>query len=411
MVSKQTDYRCDVASMGGGAAGLTLAGLLAHAGLDVVCVDPKAPAPLKKTDVSGRTVALMNSSLNVLKSIGIWESLAAYSNPLQTMKIVDDSAPARDPVTVEFPANDIGEDQFGYNIPNAILRAALFEHVKQLKTVDFIEDTFDGYFLEEAAVKVRLTSKKSLNAKLLIGADGRMSAVRSAANIDSVIKHYDQKALTFVINHSRSHENISTEFHRENGPMALVPLPGNQCSVVWVDTKENADALLRLKKSELEQTFQDKTLGLLGGVTLETGPEAWPLCSIKAKDLTAERVALVAEAAHVMSPITAQGLNLSLRDVAALAEEIVDAARLGLDIGSKNVLNAYAKRRRIDVESRVFGVDTMNKCVSTNMLGLKRLRRAGLKSLDALSPIKHLAMHIGLAPTIDQSRLTRGETL
>ena len=229
--------------------------------------------------------------------------------------------------------------------------------------------------------------------------------------LEQSLKKYDQSAITCLINHSRSHSNTSTEFHRENGPMALVPLPGNQSSVVWVEKTETAQDLIKLKKQDFEQTLQDKTQDILGGITLEVGPECWPLCSIQAESLTASRVALIAEAAHVMSPITAQGLNLSLRDVAALAESIVDAARLGLDIGSQSVLRTYEKRRRIDIETRVFGVDTMNHVVSTDILGLKRLRRAGLKSLDTLYPLKTLAMQVGLAPRIDQSRLAKGDSL
>lgn len=407
MAQKQTD----IVILGGGAGGLSLAAILGSAGLNITVVDPHKPAPFKKTMASGRTVALMESSLNIIKAAGVWDVLEPRSNPMEMMRIFDDSDGARDPIEVEFPATDIGLSQFGYNIPNALLRAALFERVQTLKTVTFIEDAFESFETSDTDIAVHLKSKKTINAKLIIGADGRNSAVRAFAGIKTKIKKYEQSAITCLINHSHSHNNTSTEFHRGNGPMALVPLPGNQSSVVWVESHENADALLRLKKQEFEHALQTKTHNVLGGITLEIGPEAWPLCSIKAQELTAARLALVAEAAHVMSPITAQGLNLSLRDVAALAEEIMHAARLGLDIGSGSVLKAYAKRRRADIETRVFGVDTMNRAVSTNTLGLKRLRRAGLKSLDTLLPLKTLAMQIGLAPQMDQGRLAKGEAL
>ena len=403
--------RADIAIMGAGAAGLTLAALLGDAGLKVVIVDPYPPKPLKKTEASGRTVALMEGSLNILKSTGVWDVVKPYSNPLEAMRIYDDSMAGQNPIEIDFPASDIDLSQFGYNIPNAILRAALFERVQKIKNVTFIESAFADYSIDKTDIKIRLKSKKSIDVKLLIGADGRNSAVRAFANIEAETKKYDQSAMTFLINHSRAHENISTEFHRENGPMALVPLPGNQSSVVWVDSTENAEALIRLKKEEFRQAFQDKTRDILGGVTLETGPEAWPLCSIKAKQITAPRVALMAEAAHVMSPITAQGLNLSLRDVAALAESVIDAARLGIDIGAQSVLRDYEKRRRPDIETRVFGVNALNKIVSTHIPALKGMRRAGLKSLDMLYPAKTLAMQIGLAPQMDQGRLAKGETL
>ncbi|MEM7650655.1 MAG: FAD-dependent monooxygenase [Pseudomonadota bacterium] len=407
MSAKQTD----IIISGAGAAGLTLAVLLGQAGLRVTIADPQKPPSIKDIEPSGRTVALLESSLNILKNTGVWDDLKAVSNPLEMMRIFDDSDASKDPIEIDFPASDIGLAQFGYNIPNAHLRAALFARIKKLKSVTFIQDAFSSFNIEKNDIKVEFASKKSIAGKVLIGADGRNSPVREFANIGTDVKKYDQSAITCLINHSRAHNNVSTEFHRTNGPMALVPLPGNQSSVVWVESQEKAEALLKLKKQEFTQALQDKTHNVLGGITLEVGPEAWPLCSIKAKSLSAPRVALVAEAAHVMSPITAQGLNLSLRDVAALAEEIVGAARLGLDIGSSGVLSAYAKRRNLDIETRVFGVDTMNRVVSTNALGLKRLRRAGLKSLDTLLPLKTLAMQIGLAPQLDQGRLARGEKL
>jgi len=149
----------------------------------------------------------------------------------------------------------------------------------------------------------------------------------------------------------------------------------------------------------------------LGGITLEVNPASWPLCSVQAKSITAARVALVAEAAHVMSPITAQGLNLSLRDVAGLAESIVDAARVGQDIGAQATLDGYAKRRRFDIETRAFGVDHMNRIVSNDIEAIKGLRHAGLKTLSALPPLKRFAMRVGLAPAIDEGRLARGEEL
>lgn len=401
----------DIVIIGGGIAGLSLAALLGDAGLSVVLVEPYKPQSLQDVKPYGRTVALMNSSLNILKATGVWEAVAPYANPMKQMRIIDDSDAVREAIEIEFPATDIGLAQFSYNIPNGVLRSALFELVLKNKNVTFFEDGFEGLYIEKNDIKVDLASKKSIDAKLLIGADGRMSSVRKAARIDAKISKYDQSAITCLINHSRSHNDTSTEFHRVHGPMALVPLPGNQSSVVWVEKTEKAEALLKLKKQEFTEALQAKTNGVLGGITLEVGPECWPLCAIKAKALTAERLALVAEAAHVMSPITAQGLNLSLRDVAALAESIIDAARLGLDVGSQNVLRTYEKRRRLDVETRVFGVDAMNRIVSTEALGLKRLRRAGLKSLDSVLPFKTLAMQVGLAPQMDQGRLAKGEGL
>ena len=401
----------DIVISGAGAAGLTLALLLANVGLNVVIVDPYPPKALSETKRSARTVALMNSSLNIIKQTGVWDTLKDHSAALEQMRILDDSDPLREPIDVPFPASDIGQEQFCFNIPNSFLRAALFDLLQTHDNITFIESAFADYEIMDAHIQVTFENGERYAGGLLVGADGRNSLVREAAGIKASTKTYEQSAITCIINHSRAHQNISTEFHRENGPMALVPLPGNQSSVVWVDHPENVQALLHLKKGEFVQALQDKTHDILGGITLETGPESWPLSTIKTQEITATRIALIAEAAHVMSPITAQGLNLSLRDVATLAEEITDHVRLGGDIGAQNTLRAYERRRSLDINTRVFGVDKMNKTVSTKILGLKRLRRTGLKLMNTPLPIKTLAMQLGLAPQLDEGRLAKGEAL
>lgn len=407
MGRKQTD----IAIIGGGIAGLALAALLGEAGLGVTVAEPRPPLPFDKTPQSGRTVALMNSSVNVLKAAGVWERLDELSAPLQTMRIIDDSIARAKALEIEFPAGEIGAAQFGFNIPTGHLRAALFERVKSMRNVTIAEAGFEGYEAGVGGADVRLADGTNIRALLLAGADGRSSAVRAAAGIAATQNPYGQSAITCLIHHSRSHNFTSTEFHRPSGPFALVPLPGNRSSVVWVERTEDAEAIIRLRKPEFEEALHTRTKNILGGITLETPPECWPLISIRAKSLTAPRVALLAEAAHVMSPITAQGLNLSLRDVAALAESVVDAARLGLDIGAGTVLNAYESRRRIDVGTRVFGVDSMNRIVSTQHEMLKGVRRSALRAISAIYPAKTTAMQIGLAPRIDAGRLIRGERL
>lgn len=406
MAQKQTD----IVIIGGGVAGLCLAILLGQIGLGVDVVEPAPPPVLDKTARTGRSVALMESSLNILRATGIWDALAPFSNPLQIMRIIDDSVASRPKIDLQFPAHEIGLEQFGFNIPNAILRAALFEKTSSIANITILNDHFASYEADDFGVTVT-TGNDQIHAKLLIGADGRNSPVRKAAGIHASIHDYNQSAMTCVIRHSLDHHNTSTEFHRPAGPLALVPLPENYSSIVWVETREKAENIIRLKKQDFEQRLQEEMLGVLGEIAIETGPECWPLSTVKAKALTAPRLALLAEAAHVMSPITAQGLNLSLRDVAALAESIADAARLGLDIGAETTLRTYEKRRRMDIDTRVMGVDGMNRIVSTDWPALKNLRRAGLKTVGNVPPVKTLAMHFGLAPQIDAGRLVKGEAL
>lgn len=406
MTAKQTD----IIISGAGAAGLTLAVLLARAGLRVAVIDPADKKTLSDDKLSGRTVALMNLSLNILRAADVWSDLKEISNPLRTMTLMDVS---REQILEEpFESSDIGEEQYGFNIPNNALRAALYKTASSEKNIVFyLGRKLDSYEVHGSLVDVKLDNGKTLTARLLVGADGRNSKVREIADIKVQKREYGQSAITCLINHSKAHNDTSTEFHRPQGPLAFVPLPGNQSSIVWVNKTERCKELLGLKQQALEQALHDESQDILGGISLETKPECWPLCSIQASSLTSQRVALIAEAAHVMSPITAQGLNLSLRDVAGLAEEIIDAARVGQDVGSNVVLKAYEKRRRIDVETRAFGVDHMMRIVSNDVETVKIARHVGLKVLSSVPPLKRFSMRVGLAPALDEGRLARGEAL
>ena len=409
---KVKDIQTEILISGAGVAGLALALILARAGIRSAVIDPYPPASVAETKITGRTVALMQSSLNILRAAGMENIGEQYGAPLAVMRLHDDSIEGRDPIISDFEATQLGMDAYGYNIPNGVLRAALFEKAQAEANITLLTpETLSDYVIENGAVKARLESGIEIKARLIIGADGRGSLVRGLAGIGVNKREYGQSAITFVINHSQSHNNIATEFHRPHGPLALVPLPGNQSSVVWVERRERAEELVKIKKQEFEALFQDATKNVLGGITLETGPECWPLCAIHAKSLVADHVVLVAEAAHVLSPITAQGLNLSLRDVAALAECLVDGARVGQDFADPVLLDTYEKRRRLDMGTRVHGVDSMMRLVSNEHPAIKGLRRAGLKIVDGFAPLKSFAMEQGLAPPLGQGRLAKGEAL
>ncbi len=405
-----TDKIYDVCIIGGGIAGLVQAILLAEGGVSVALVDPYPPKSVANTDITGRTVALMNSSINLLKTACVWSVVEPYACPLQTMRLIDTSATKSDPQ--DFDAADIGLEQFGFNIPNALLRAELFEKAQTYQNINLYtpERLFD-YEAHPSHVLARLDGGAKIKSRLLIGADGKRSAVRSIAGIKADITEYGQHAITCVINHSKSHNFVATEFHRPAGPLAFVPMPQNQSSVVWVERAEDANAVMALSKDSFINRLEGLSQNILGGITLQTSPESWPLSSFHAKQLSASRIALIAEAAHVMSPVTAQGLNLSLRDVASLTETIIDSMRLGMDAGAPYILSQYKKRRGFDIKTRVLGVDGMHRLVKTENKAFQYLRRTGMKSVARISPIKNIAMHIGLAPALDEGRLLRGEAV
>lgn len=397
----------DLIITGGGIAGLSLACILGKLGVNVGLIEPSPPASLANTPVTGRTIALMYSSLNVIRAAGLTDFIDEFGTPLKVMRLIDDSISGQNPIYSEFDARDIDLPYFGMNIPNALLRAALFEVATSLPSISVFSSRLVS-FNTDYKVEAILEDGAKLEAPLIIGADGRNSPVRKISGISVWKKDYGQTAITCIINHSRSHDNTSTEFHESGGPFALVPMAGNQSAVVWVEWQEKADALLKLRRDEFESLLQIKTRDILGGITLESNPDGWPLCTIKANSLTAQRVALMAEAAHVMSPITAQGLNLSLRDAATLAEVIIDAMRLGSDHGQVLTLANYERRRRLDIATRVSGVNTMNQLVSSESSIIKDMRRSGLKLIEAAYPLKRLAMNHGLAPSLDQDRILKG---
>jgi 2-octaprenyl-6-methoxyphenol hydroxylase len=398
VMAKKEKQTCDILISGGGIPGLVLSSLLGSLGLNVVVIDPHPPTKPDPLKPDGRTSALMAGSVNILKAVGLWEASAIYGAPLETLRIIE-SPTAR----ADFNATDIGQPYFGINMPNAILRSLIPGEVCQAGLTNFTAD--------DIGITATLDTGDTIRARLLVGADGRDSKTRTLCDIDTWQRNYGQNAITCLINHSRPHENISTEFHRPGGPFTIVPLPGNQSSIVWVEYAGDADHFLRLRKTEFENALQDRTEGLVGKIELASPPSSWPLKALRAKSLTAPRIALIAEAAHVLHPLGAQGLNLSLRDVATLAEEIADAARNGLDIGSATILARYESRRRADVLTRLLGTDSLNRMVSNDVSVLKTLRSVGLKTIDAITPLRRFAMNEGIVPGYDDSRLSRGEML
>lgn len=396
----------DILISGAGVPGLALAVLLGRIGVDVTVIDPVPPPALADIKPDGRTAALMDGSLNILRQAGIAEQVESHGGRLENLQIIDSG------VTTTFHARDIGLSAFGINIPNGVLQAALAEQASNIPTVRL--DTTAG--LESAdfdafGLTARLDNGTAYRARLLVGADGRRSPTRRIAGIAARTHDYGQMAITCLIDHTKPHEQTSTEFHRPSGPFTIVPMPGMRASIVWVDHTAPAEAFMRMDRHAFTQALQDRTVGLVGEVSLASAPAAWPLSSLRAKRLTAPRTALVAESAHVLHPLGAQGLNLSLRDIAVLAEILADGLRLGQDPGSQTLLDLYERRRRADIAGRVAGTDGLNRLVSNDLSLIRALRQTGLRTLDRIPPLKTMAMRQGLSPRIEDSRLMRGEAL
>lgn len=397
----KTKAKTNVFIVGGGIAGLTLAILLGQSGLDVIIAERGEFKEPKGHN--GRTAALMGTSIEVIKNCGIWSDLKNIVSPLQTMRIIDDSNPNIAPVQVDFKSQEIGIDCFGYNIPNDQLRYILSEKAQETDNVTLLSKvSLKDYQVQENFTAVILEDGSQINADLIVGADGKMSKVRSIANIKTQEHDYKQLAITCLMSHSQPHNNTSTEHHRTGGPFTMVPMPDGAdgrhiSSIVWVEKIKDGEGYMNLDKEAFEEALQIRTKGSLGEVKLESTPECWPLKGLVAKELVAPRVALIAEAAHALSPIGAQGLNLSLRDVRSLHDVLVSAAQVGSDIGAAGTLEQYERSRRIDVSTRFKGVNFYSEIVANNISALRGIRRLGLKSVNTIPPLKEFAMRQGLA--------------
>ena len=391
--------------VGGGPAGLTAAISLAEGGVHTALVG------LRPAKADNRTTALLAGSVAALDTLGVWSMCAEKAAPLRTMRIVDDTGRLWRAPEVKFSADEIGLDAFGYNIENRHLIDALVKRARNLPALTIVEDKVVTVSSQSDSVVVSLKGDKPLRAKIVAGADGRQSLCRAAAGITSDERRYSQNAMTLCLSHSRSHHNTSTEFHTPSGPFTLVPLPGNRSSLVWVLDPDAADELAVLDDLSLAVRIEQAAHSILGKLTVEPGRGMFPLTVSTARRLAGERIALVGEAAHVLAPIGAQGLNLGLRDAATIAELVVAAHRAGRDIGGADVTSRYDRMRRTDVGSRTLAINLLNRSLLSDFLPVQSARGLGLYLLDRIGPLRRAVMREGVAPAAAQPRLMRGEAL
>jgi 2-octaprenyl-6-methoxyphenol hydroxylase len=379
--------------IGGGPAGLAAAIALADTGAKTALLARRAPY------ADNRTTALLGASTELLERLDVWRRCHDQAAALQTMRLVDDTGRLIRAPEVRFSAQEIGLEQFGYNIDNRTLMAALEARAAEFAGLTRIDDEAATIDPQDAMVSIVTRGGQSLSARLVIGADGRQSPSREAAGIDVKRRDLHQSAVTFNIAHSRPHKNISTEFHTPQGPCVFVPLPGNRASVVWVSAMKDAQRLMALSDGELSEAAEKQSHSILGRVRVEAGRNLFPLTIESPRAFARHRVALVGESAHVFPPIGAQGLNMGLRDAADIAEVAGQAISRGEDPGSRQVLARYQSARHSDVTSRIIAIDMANRSLLSDFLPVQSLRAAGLHLLGAFGPLRRLAMREGLAPS------------
>lgn len=390
----------DIFISGGGIAGLVAAATFGHARFSVLLADP-AP-PVTRSDDDGadlRSTAFLQPARALFEQIGLWDVLAPHAIPLDALRIVDTTGwrpGIRE--TRLFQARDIGDGPFGWNLPNWLTRREVLHHLHRQPGIELALGTgFSRMLTRTREAIVTLADGRCIRARLVIGADSRASPVRDAAGIGVNTIRYGQKALAFSVTHPLPHNNISTEIYNQGGAFTTVPLPDHKGSpasaIVWMSPGARALELGAMDPAAFNTVMTEQSCGLLGPLTLASVSNIWPIVTQTADRLTAERTALVAEAAHVLPPIGAQGLNTSLHDVAALYDLAVATPD---ELGSPSMLALYTRSRECNIARRAHAIDLYNRVCQSGEPPIQALRSIGLKTVYDLAPLRRSIMRAGL---------------
>jgi 2-octaprenyl-6-methoxyphenol hydroxylase len=384
----------DAAVIGAGPTGLAAALTLAAAGTDVAIVAP--PFSQASLAADRRTTALLPSSIELLKNLGVWRICGTDSAALEGVRIVDARGGLLRAPEVLFRARELGLESFGANIANSALMAALYAASRAAGIAWIETSAVVKVEADEGSVRLVLSEGGCVTAALAIAADGRKSLARAAAGIAARTWSYDQVAIAATLAHTRAHASITTELHRRAGPLTTVPLPASASSLVWVESPGEARRLMALDDRAFLSELETHLQGLLGSLTGASPRASYAIVGLSARRMGQGRIALAGESAHGIPPIGAQGLNLGLRDVAALADCVSDALARGCDIGGQETLEAYHAARSDDVLSRTLSVDLLNRSLLVDFLPVQAVRGLGLHLIANVAPLRRLVMRGGL---------------
>ena len=405
-----TDVSYDIAIVGAGPIGLTLAYGFGQAGLRVALLDRVARATMLAPGHDGRTTALSFSTRQLLEGLGLWSALAADAEPILDIKVCE----GRVPVVLDFPASLLGTEPMGHIVDNRRFREAIALMIDMLPAgrVDWLQAEVEKLETDSAAANLKLKNGETLRARLLVIADGKFSPLREQLGIQTRRLHYGQTAIVTMIRHEKPHQGVALERFLPAGPFAVLPMTNNRSSIVWTESEASARHHIQLDEATFQKVLADRIGGYLGDFEVIGGRWSYPLMLQQASDYTAPRTALAGDTAHAIHPIAGQGVNLGMRDVALLLELAVDAARNGQDIGSEAVLATYGKRRFMDAHAMMAATDVLNRLFSNNSPTLKAVRNIGLALFEKVTPLKRGAMRyaMGIAGA-NAPRLLKGEKL
>jgi 2-octaprenyl-6-methoxyphenol hydroxylase len=411
MQSSKTSF--DVVVAGGGMVGLTLGLALAKAGVEVAVVDGLDPTLVLDAKFDGRVSSFAPSSQRMLAALGLWPHLESVAQPIFDIVVGDGTvSEGASAALLHFDHSEIGEAPLAHMIENRHFRMALQRELPQAPMLTLIApQRVTGAKLARAAIEVVLGDGRRLQAALCIAADGRESPLREAMGLKTIGWSYAQTGIVATIAHERPHQGVAQELFLPSGPFAILPMTGNRSSIVWSERSDQAPAFLGLNDADFVREVGLRFGDQWGALKLDGPRWSYPLAMQLALSYIAPRFALAGDAAHAIHPIAGQGLNLGLRDAAALAEVVIEARRLGLDIGSEAVLERYQAWRRFDSALFTASMDALNRLFSNDFTPVALARRFGLDLVDSIAPLKRFFMRQAGGEGEDMPRLMRGEAL
>ena len=402
------DIETDVLIVGAGMVGLTLAMAVSGAGFSVVLVDRARREALTAPTYDGRVSAVAASSRDVFATLGLWEAIAPEAQPILEIRVSD----ADSPLFLHYDFQDAGDRPLGFIVENRVMRTVLFDCVGGLAGAHVVGGrTVATLDCGPVWATATLDDGTRLRARLAVAADGRNSTLRTAAGIDVTTWRYPQTGIVCTVGHERPHRGIAQERFLPAGPFAILPMTGSRSSIVWTERADLAPTLMELDDVSFAEELAIRFGDYLGRLDVHGPRFAYPLSLVHARQYTANRLALVGDAAHSIHPIAGQGLNIGLRDVAALAEVVTDALRLGLDPGTSSALERYVRWRRPDNLAMLVVTDGLNRLFSTDHAPIRLARDLGLAAVNRAPPLKRLFMRHAMGLAGDLPKLARGERL
>ncbi len=399
------DFTFDAAIVGGGLAGALCALALARAGLTVALIDAQSPERLRDAAFDGRTTALAYASVRVFQRLGAWESAAPDAEPIRDILVTDGrrrsalSKGAVSPFHLHFDSAELGANEpLGFIVENRILRAALFDAVARETRIALIAPAAAAGARDEGAcARVTLADGRLIRTRIVVAADGKSSPLRRAAGIGAREWSYAQTGIVATVAHARDHQGVAQEFFLASGPFAILPMTQIKdgpwrSSLVWTERADAAPAYMALSPEAFDAEINARFGDYLGPVRALPPRWSYPLSFHFSRRFFAPRLALIGDAARAIHPIAGQGFNLGVKDVAALADTVANAAALGLDIGSAGVLEDYEKWRRFDSAALAFGTDALNRLFSNDLDPLRAARSAGMAAAGAARPMRRFFM-------------------